>query len=223
MSTSEIQSEAKSEGKSAGELKSKESEEQKKNDLYLPFPKLKLIKPKEYLEGKDPKVEIIKLREINMKYNAMKNFLEKRKEKTEQKIDELNESILVVRGVEKKQKMAKENVNENKKALELFMPLEETLYVKGEMNLSDTIYIWLGANVMVELKFDEALNLLNSHLDRAHNIYKQMVEESEYMRKQVEIANANLAAAVIYLDRNKHEQMIQQKDTNLAETKKADQ
>lgn len=223
MSTSEIQSEIKLEGKSEGEIKCKESEGQKKDDLYLPFPKLKLIKPKEYLEGKDPKVEIVKLREINMKYNAMKNFLEKRKEKTEQKIDELNESILVVRGVEKKQKMARENINENKKALELFMPLEETLYVKGEMNLAHTIYIWLGANVMVELKFDEALNLLNSHLDRAHNLYKQMVEESEYMRKQVEIANANLAAVIIYLDQNKKEELIKQKDTNIDETKKTNQ
>lgn len=223
MSTSETQSERKSEGKSTGEVKSKESGEQKKDDLYLPFPKLKLIKPKEYLKGKNPQVEIIKLREINMKYNAMKNFLEKRKEKTEQKIDELNESILVVRSVEKRQKMERENINENKKGLELFMPLEETLYVKGEMNPAHTIYIWLGANVMVELEFDEALNLLNSHLDRAHSIYKQMVEESEYMRKQVEIANANLAAVIFYLDRNKREKLIKQKNINLDQTKQADQ
>jgi len=55
--------------------------------------------------------------------------------------------------------------------------LTDGIYVKArpKKNL-EKISLWLGANTVIELTFDEAKNMLNSNLSNAKNSLKQINE-----------------------------------------------
>jgi prefoldin subunit 5 len=63
--------------------------------------------------------------------------------------------------------------------------LTDGIYVKArpKKNL-EKISLWLGANTVVELTFDEAKNMLSSNLSNAKNSLKQINEELEYIKDQ---------------------------------------
>ena len=61
--------------------------------------------------------------------------------------------------------MKKEN---NQHELITNYELNDTLYNKAEINIKnlDSVYLWLGAEVMLEYKLDEAVELLNERLKK---------------------------------------------------------
>lgn len=63
--------------------------------------------------------------------------------------------------------------------------LTDGIYVKAKpkQNLSK-ISLWLGANTVVELTFDEAQAMLAQNLNNARNSLKQINEELEYIKDQ---------------------------------------
>lgn len=63
--------------------------------------------------------------------------------------------------------------------------LSEGIFVKGRSKKNlDKIALWLGANTIVELTFDEAKKLLRENLGNAKSSSKQIEEELEYIRDQ---------------------------------------
>ncbi len=53
--------------------------------------------------------------------------------------------------------------------------LADTIYSKAEVDCSQGIVnLWLGANVMLEYTYDEALDLLTSKQSAAQNDYKEV-------------------------------------------------
>ena len=53
--------------------------------------------------------------------------------------------------------------------------------------------MWLGANTIVELKFDEATKLLSENLGNAKGSTKTIEEELEYIRDQRTTVEVNIA------------------------------
>ena len=51
----------------------------------------------------------------------------------------------------------------------------------------------MGANTVVELSFDEALNMLAQNLSNAKNSLKQINEELEYIKDQKTTTEVNVA------------------------------
>jgi len=58
---------------------------------------------------------------------------------------------------------------------------------------SDTVYLWLGANVMLSYTQDEAIELLSSKLSAAKQSLMNTVEDLEFLREQVTIMEVNTA------------------------------
>ncbi|KAK0502524.1 Prefoldin subunit-domain-containing protein [Armillaria luteobubalina] len=71
--------------------------------------------------------------------------------------------------------------------------LNETLYAEAELAETDTVYLWLGANVMLSYKIPEAIALLKSKLEAAETSLQNTIEDLEFIREQLTIMEVNTA------------------------------
>ncbi|SJL06935.1 related to prefoldin subunit 3 [Armillaria ostoyae] len=71
--------------------------------------------------------------------------------------------------------------------------LNETLYAEAELEETDTVYLWLGANVMLSYKIPEAIALLKSKLEAAETSLQNTIEDLEFIREQLTIMEVNTA------------------------------
>jgi len=74
--------------------------------------------------------------------------------------------------------------------------LNATLYAKAAIPPTSTVYLWLGANVMLEYPVDEAEALLSDKLATAQQSLRTCEEDSEFLREQ--ITTLEVAFARVY-------------------------
>jgi prefoldin subunit 5 len=87
--------------------------------------------------------------------------------------------------------------------------LSEGVFVKGKSKENlDKVALWLGANTIVELTFDEATKLLKENLGNARVSSKQIEEELEYIRDQRTTVEVNIARVYNHSLVEKREQDI---------------
>jgi len=114
---------------------------------------------------------------------AMANFLRDRrlgKSKVPEADDDLEENI-------------DDDDDEAQKPLTTTFELNDTLWTEAAVEESDTVYLWLGANVMLSYTQDEAIELLSSKLSAAKQNLTNTVEDLEFLREQVTIMEVNTA------------------------------
>ena len=71
--------------------------------------------------------------------------------------------------------------------------VSNNLWAKAEITSPDSVFLWLGANVMCEYKMDEAKTLLNQNLQNAKNQIKKNNEDLEFIKDQMTVCEVNLA------------------------------
>ncbi|KIY66373.1 prefoldin subunit [Cylindrobasidium torrendii FP15055 ss-10] len=71
--------------------------------------------------------------------------------------------------------------------------LNETLYAEAELDDTDTVYLWLGANVMLSYSIPEAIELLQTKLVAAEKALGHVIEDLEFLREQLTIMEVNTA------------------------------
>ncbi|KJP87901.1 hypothetical protein AK88_02505 [Plasmodium fragile] len=141
----------------------------------------------EFLQNKNEETVLRLAKELLLKYKFMEHTFVTRQINTEKKIPELKDALKVVNALYKRKEM------NDSKNLELYFPLEESLYARGVIDKTDNILLWLGANVMVEFPFKEAVELLNHHLDRAVNLYDEMDKELQWLHEQISTTEINIS------------------------------
>ncbi|KZT68335.1 Prefoldin, subunit 3 [Daedalea quercina L-15889] len=80
-----------------------------------------------------------------------------------------------------------------KKPLRTTFELNDTLYAEAEVEDTDTVYLWLGANVMLSYKLPAAIALLRSKLAAAEASLQTVVEDLEFLREQITVMEVNTA------------------------------
>jgi prefoldin subunit 5 len=95
-----------------------------------------------------------------------------------------------VRSLEKQAQRATQGGGE---PLESHFELSDGLYVRASIPPSPTVCLWLGANVMVEYPFDEAIELLTKNLNAALNNLKSTEADIAYLRDQINTTDVNLS------------------------------
>ncbi|KAH0834130.1 major facilitator superfamily domain-containing protein [Lanmaoa asiatica] len=68
-----------------------------------------------------------------------------------------------------------------KKPLTTTFELNDTLYAEAQLEDTDTVYLWLGANVMLSYKIPTAISLLRSKLGAAEASLKATIEDLEFL------------------------------------------
>ncbi|CDO68078.1 hypothetical protein BN946_scf184788.g9 [Trametes cinnabarina] len=111
---------------------------------------------------------------------AMVEFLQERREGKSDAGDDLNDDELV-------------DEDDKAKPLTTTFELNDTLYAEAQLEDTDTVYLWLGANVMLSYKLPAAISLLRSKLDTAQNSLTTVIEDLEFLREQITVMEVNTA------------------------------
>ncbi|THH23223.1 hypothetical protein EUX98_g7947 [Antrodiella citrinella] len=80
-----------------------------------------------------------------------------------------------------------------KKPLKTTFELNDTLYAEAELEDTDTVFLWLGANVMLSYKLPAAISLLRSKLEAAEASLTNVISDLEFLREQITVMEVNIA------------------------------
>ena len=84
----------------------------------------------------------------------------------QQKIPEIEKSLTLVKYLKAKQAADEVVITRYN--------LADTLYAKAELECNGTVNLWLGANVMLEYTYDEAIELLSTKEESAKREYQNV-------------------------------------------------
>ncbi|KAI8146486.1 Prefoldin subunit-domain-containing protein [Fennellomyces sp. T-0311] len=140
----------------------------------------------DYVSDAEPaEVVLRKFQETISKYKFMEVNMMQRRKVLEEKIPEIEKTIAMVDFLVEKQ--------ESNEPVYTDYELNDTLYAKAKVEASGTVYLWLGANVMLEYTFEEAKDLLTSKRDTAKTSLKNTLEDLEFLRDQITTMEVNTA------------------------------
>jgi len=73
--------------------------------------------------------------------------------------------------------------------------LADTLYAKATIDLKtqNSVFLWLGANVMMEYPYDEAETLLQANLKNSKSHLTSVIEDLDFLKDQLTISEVNVA------------------------------
>ncbi|KAG2359337.1 Prefoldin subunit 3 [Suillus spraguei] len=161
----------------------------------------------EYLGGPDGAVEtpLKNFQDAIAKYRYMDANLTQRRKGLEDKIPDIRKTLHMVEFLQERREgknksddleddLSDEENSENpQKLLTTTFELNDTLFAEAELENTDTVYLWLGANVMLSYKLSEAASLLRSKLELAEVSLKATIEDLEFLREQLTVMEVNTA------------------------------
>ncbi|KAL1738521.1 Prefoldin subunit-domain-containing protein [Schizophyllum fasciatum] len=164
----------------------------------------------EYLGGPDADVEapLKAFQDALAKYKYMDSNLGSRRAGLEDKIPDIKKTLSMVEFLherkEGKPKGAEEDEDDlededeqdadaPRKPIRTTFELNDTLFAKAELEETDTVFLWLGANVMLSYKIPAAITLLQSKLSAAEQNLQNTIEDLEFLREQITVMEVNTA------------------------------
>ncbi|VDC04666.1 unnamed protein product [Peniophora sp. CBMAI 1063] len=161
----------------------------------------------EYLSssGADAEKVLSAFQDAMAKYRYMDGNLNQRRRSLEDKVPDIKKTLSMVeylrdRREGKKPASGDEDDLEDDleddaepKPLVTTFELADTLYAEAELEDSDTVHLWLGANVMLSYTLQEAVELLTSKLATAQTSLDNTIEDLEFLREQLTIMEVNTA------------------------------
>jgi prefoldin subunit 5 len=63
--------------------------------------------------------------------------------------------------------------------------LADNIYAKAELDYEGTVNLWLGANVMLEYTYEEAIDFLSKNEERARSEYEDVEQDLAFVRDQI--------------------------------------
>lgn len=104
------------------------------------------------------------------------------------KIPDIEKNLDVIENI--KQQKADENAS-----MEVSYELNDTLYTRAEIDIqkTDSVFLWLGADVMLEYPLDEAVSLLNDRLSNNQQLLKAVEEDLEFLKENITTMEVNTA------------------------------
>jgi len=159
----------------------------------------------EHVGGPDIEVEssLRQFQEAIAKYKYMETNLSQRKRGLEEKIPDISKTLEMVKFLQSRKDQYDTEDEEDldqledeavtSKPLKTTFELNDTLYAHAELEDTDTVYLWLGANTMLSYTTLEAINLLGTKLSSAQQTLKNTTEDLEFLREQVTVMEVNTA------------------------------
>ncbi|KAH9064411.1 prefoldin subunit [Lactarius vividus] len=172
----------------------------------------------EYVGGPDAAVErvLAAFQDVLAKYRYMDSNLTQRRRGLEEKIPEIKKTLSMVEFLRDRREGKKastegdgddadddleDDLEGEKGGDESEMPapirttfeLADTLYAEAELEETDTVFLWLGANVMLSYKIPAAIELLKSKLEAANTSLGNTIEDLEFIREQMTVMEVNTA------------------------------
>jgi len=126
-----------------------------------------------------------RLDEQHTKYKFMESQLATKKARLKNQIPDIKASLDIVQHMQSQVNSGKE--------LQTTYQMCETLYMKAAVPPTDTVYLWLGANVMLEYSLNDAEALLNKNREAAVKSLSQVEDDLGFLRDQTTTVEVNMA------------------------------
>ena len=126
------------------------------------------------------------MNELYKKYQFMESQLSIGRKNLKVKLAEIKKTVSVVNILIEKHDEKEETMNTN------FL-ISDNIWARAEVQNTGKIGVWLGANVMVEYSYDEALKLLNKNFNNADSKLKSTYEDLDYIKDQITTMEVNMA------------------------------
>lgn len=85
--------------------------------------------------------------------------------------------------------------------------LADQIYAKATIDYTlDTVYLWLGANVMLEYTYEEAIAFLQANYDRAIQELHTITNDLAFVRDQIVTSEVNMSRIFNWDVRKKRKQ-----------------
>ena len=124
----------------------------------------------------------------------------KHTEGVKSKIPDIEKALDVVDYLEKKKK------GDSQAPLKVDFMVSNNLWAKAEVPASETVCIWLGADVMCEYSLDEARALLNKNLENANTTLGNNERDLDFIKDQITVCEVNMAR--VYNDSVKKQKQV---------------
>ncbi|KAI0321146.1 Prefoldin subunit-domain-containing protein [Amylostereum chailletii] len=164
----------------------------------------------EYLGGPEAEADKVlsALQDALAKYRYMESNLTQRRQGLEDKIPDIKKTLSMVEYLRDRREGKKaataddedgleddeeDDEDDKSKPLQTTFELADTLYAEAELEDTDAVYLWLGANVMLSYKIPVAIDLLRSKLSAAQTTLNNTIEDLEFLREQLTVMEVNTA------------------------------
>ena len=77
-------------------------------------------------------------------------------------------------------------------------PLSEIVHARAAVNCNGTVCLWLGANVMVEYTYEEAIAMLERNYKNAEAKLAETNEDINHLKDQITTLEVNMARVFNY-------------------------
>jgi len=142
-----------------------------------------------------PNQLFVNLEESHRKYKFFEDNLSLKQSKLKQQVPDIRANLDIVRNLKKSK--------EAEQVMDNFFKVNDGVYLKSEIKPTDTVYLWLGANVMLEYGLDEAEELLTNNLTSATDQLKRIQEDLDFLRDQMTSTEVSMARTHNYDVTNK--------------------
>ena len=126
------------------------------------------------------------MNELYRKYKFMEAQLVQQKKSLLQKIPDIKSALQAVRFLIKK----RDNNNEESRAQ---FELSDNIFANAVIIPDDKVSLWLGANVMLEYSYDEALALLSKNVENAQKSLESLSADLSFLKDQITTSEVNIA------------------------------
>ena len=126
-----------------------------------------------------------------------------------EKIPEMENSLTLLRNMNKK-RLAEETVISR-------YSLADDIFGKAELQLQqNSVNLWLGANVILEYTFDEAIDFLSTNAELARTEYAEVKNDLALVRNQIVTSEVSMSRIFNWDVRRKRQQTAQAGATKTA-------
>ena len=119
------------------------------------------------------------------KYKLMEVHLLKNKGHMKNKIPDLRSTLDMVHQLIKKRDAGE--------IMKTKFNLADNVYADAEVEGNGTVCLWMGANVMLEFTYEEAVDLLEKNLAEATRKLKEFNEDLDFLKDQITTAEVSMA------------------------------
>ncbi|KAJ4458093.1 putative Prefoldin subunit 3 [Paratrimastix pyriformis] len=138
-----------------------------------------------YMADKTAEEIIGRLQDMYSKYKFMEMKLQQQMANLKAKIPEIKNTAELVQRLQE--------AKENPEPLAVDFELADTIYAKGVVDKTNTVGLWLGANVMLEYTYDDAQALLIRNASQAETTLAAVREDLDFLKEQITISEVMIA------------------------------
>lgn len=129
---------------------------------------------------------IATMNELYQKYKFMENQLIRGRESLRVKTPDIRKTLEMVRMLKDK--------HDKQESLQTNFLISDNVWAKATIpNETGKVGLWLGANVMVEYSYEEALTLLERNMSNAEIRIKSTEEDLNFLKDQITTTEVNIA------------------------------